>query len=212
VQVPCIDLGGAQLYFFPDVVLYRERGTYGGIPYSDLRISHAFTQFIEEGAVPADATIVGTTWRYVNKAGGPDRRFNNNRQIPIARYGVLVLSSSKGLNIHLHTSNASVSTTVADAWEEVCRAPCAHDLGRCAPDEATVADGPIAQACRVLGVAPGATAEEIGKAYHRLAQQYHPDKVADLAPEFQRLADQRMKEINQANDVLKDGGTGLAGV
>jgi preprotein translocase subunit Sec63 len=27
---------------------------------------------------------------------------------------------------------------------------------------------------------------------------YHPDKVASLAPEFQALAEQRMKEINAA--------------
>ena len=32
---------------------------------------------------------------------------------------------------------------------------------------------------------------------------YHPDKVAGLAPEFQALADTRMKEINAAYALLK---------
>jgi DnaJ-class molecular chaperone len=32
---------------------------------------------------------------------------------------------------------------------------------------------------------------------------YHPDKVVGLAPEFQALADKRMKEINAAYEVLK---------
>jgi hypothetical protein len=32
---------------------------------------------------------------------------------------------------------------------------------------------------------------------------YHPDKLAGLAPEFQALADRRMKEINAAHELLK---------
>jgi hypothetical protein len=45
-----------------------------------------------------DSTQVGTTWRYVAKNGGPDRRFNNNRQLPKMLYGELRLSSGSGLN------------------------------------------------------------------------------------------------------------------
>jgi DnaJ-class molecular chaperone len=45
--------------------------------------------------------------------------------------------------------------------------------------------------------------EEISASYHHLAQMYHPDKVAALAPEFQVLANQKMKEINWAYSLLK---------
>ncbi len=55
----------------------------------------------------------------------------------------------------------------------------------------------------VLGVGPGASREEIRAAYRRLVQQYHPDRVANLAPEFRELAEQRMKEINAAYQQLK---------
>jgi DnaJ-class molecular chaperone len=47
-------------------------------------------------------------------------------------------------------------------------------------------------------VSDHATESEISAAYRHLAQMYHPDKVAGLAPEFQMLADTRMKEINAA--------------
>ncbi|MBP6893181.1 MAG: DnaJ domain-containing protein [Pseudacidovorax sp.] len=49
-----------------------------------------------------------------------------------------------------------------------------------------------------LGVAPDATADEIRKAYRRLARKYHPDvsKEAD--------AQTRMREINEAHEVLGD--------
>jgi tetratricopeptide (TPR) repeat protein len=50
----------------------------------------------------------------------------------------------------------------------------------------------------VLGVPPGATAEEIQKAYHQLALTFHPD--VRKAPD----AEERMKEINAAYGVLGD--------
>ncbi|HRD98218.1 MAG TPA: DnaJ C-terminal domain-containing protein [Rubrivivax sp.] len=51
---------------------------------------------------------------------------------------------------------------------------------------------------QVLGVARDASAEEIRKAYRKLARKYHPDvsKEADAAA--------RMSEINEANTVLSD--------
>jgi tetratricopeptide (TPR) repeat protein len=55
----------------------------------------------------------------------------------------------------------------------------------------------------VLGVAPGASQEEIATAYRKLVQQYHPDKVAHLAPEYQEIATRRMKEINAAYTTMK---------
>jgi DnaJ like chaperone protein len=55
----------------------------------------------------------------------------------------------------------------------------------------------------ILGVPSSATQKEIRKAYRNLANQYHPDKVAHLGEEFQVLAEQRFKEIQEAYDKLK---------
>ena len=60
--------------------------------------------FIEEEGVPSDAEVVGHTWRFVNKSGGPDRRFNNNRQIPKVLYLQMRLRSSEGLRKVLYFS------------------------------------------------------------------------------------------------------------
>lgn len=54
----------------------------------------------------------------------------------------------------------------------------------------------------ILGVKPSATQDEIKTAYRKLANQYHPDKVAHLGKELQQLADQRFKEIQDAYDKL----------
>jgi molecular chaperone DnaJ len=50
----------------------------------------------------------------------------------------------------------------------------------------------------VLGVARGATPDEIKKAYRRLAMQYHPDRNQESG------AEARFKQINEAYEVLSD--------
>lgn len=52
----------------------------------------------------------------------------------------------------------------------------------------------------VLGVSPGATEEEIKKAYRELARKYHPDNYADSP--LADLAQEKMKEINEAYDTV----------
>ncbi len=53
---------------------------------------------------------------------------------------------------------------------------------------------------KVLGVSPGATQEEISKAYKKLAKKYHPD----LHPN-DKYAEAKMSEITAAYDALKNG-------
>ena len=51
----------------------------------------------------------------------------------------------------------------------------------------------------ILGVSKNATEEEIKAAYKKLVKQYHPD----LHPN-DKLAAEKFKEINEANEVLSD--------
>jgi uncharacterized membrane protein YkvA (DUF1232 family) len=50
----------------------------------------------------------------------------------------------------------------------------------------------------ILGITQDASREEIKAAYRRLATQYHPDKVQHLGKDFQKMAEARFKEIQQA--------------
>ena len=52
----------------------------------------------------------------------------------------------------------------------------------------------------VLGITKNATDDEIKKAYRKLARKYHPD----LNRDDPKTAEAKMKEINEAYDVLKD--------
>lgn len=51
----------------------------------------------------------------------------------------------------------------------------------------------------VLGVSKGASEEEIKKAYKKLARKYHPDMNPG-----DKEAEEKFKEINEANEVLSD--------
>lgn len=57
----------------------------------------------------------------------------------------------------------------------------------------------------VLGVSTNATDEEIKKAYRALVKKYHPDQYKGTA--FEAEANEKLKEINEAYDMLKNGGT-----
>ena len=54
---------------------------------------------------------------------------------------------------------------------------------------------------QTLGVPRTATAAEIKKAFRKLARQHHPDKQPG-----NRAAEQRFKDVNEANEVLSDPG------
>lgn len=53
---------------------------------------------------------------------------------------------------------------------------------------------------KILGVERNASDEEIKAAYRKLAMKFHPDRNKDNPAE----AEEKFKEINEANDILKD--------
>ncbi len=58
-------------------------------------------------------------------------------------------------------------------------------------------------AYKILEVEPTASDDEVKKAYRRMAVKYHPDKVEHLGPDFQKIAQEKFKEINAAYDGIK---------
>lgn len=104
VAIPCLKLNNLEFYFLPERLLVKRGSTFAAVFYKNLRIDGYTTRFIEDEGVPHDAQIVDYTWRYVNKSGGPDRRFNNNRQLPICAYSEYKLTSDTGIHEVLTTS------------------------------------------------------------------------------------------------------------
>ena len=110
INVPTVACGRDALLFLPDRVLLRSGQRWSDLTYGDLRATATPSRFIESGHVPHDGQHVDTTWQYVNVKGGPDRRFKNNRQLPIMLYGQLRFTSSTGLNWIVDCSRVDAST------------------------------------------------------------------------------------------------------
>lgn len=207
VQPWCVDAGDQQLYFMPDRLLIYGQGRYGAVAYDSLDIGLSLDRFIESGPVPGDATVVGSTYLYVNKNGTPDRRFANNREIPVVQYAQTVLSSPTGLNIHLQVS----SMLAAQALSGLRNSQRAQSTWQAHAASAGPGPGarpptkqqPIPRCYTVLGLRPDCTRDEATSAYRTLVKKYHPDLLAGMPADLAAIAEERMKEINAAFTDLK---------
>ena len=125
-----IKLRKDQIFILPDRLVVKGKKGWGVIEYSELHVGVGSQVFIESGLVPKDATVIGHTWQYVNKDGGPDKRFNNNRQLPKCTYGQLTFQSDTGLDIIIYLSNInqaqqfeSLVTRMLSEAEEIKKNP-----------------------------------------------------------------------------------------
>jgi hypothetical protein len=109
--------GKSTAYFYPGFVLVDggRKSDFAVIDITELEIASAPTDFTETEQAPSDSLFIGSTWAKANKNGTRDRRFKNNRELPILRYGSLHLSSAGGLNEALMFSNAEAGASFAAA-------------------------------------------------------------------------------------------------
>ena len=107
IPIPSIQVGIQTLCFLPEKILLLSKAGVASINYQDLKIEIDSTRFIESQSVPSDAEIVDYTWRFVNKSGGPDKRFKNNTKIPVCKYETINLRSSTGLNEQIMLSRCN---------------------------------------------------------------------------------------------------------
>ena len=110
---------GADLYVYPNfIVMYSSKTKFAIIGLDEIDFSQSYTRFVETGTVPRDTKIIDKTWFKVNKNGSPDKRFKGNYQIPVVKYGELVLRTKTGLNEEYQFSNYEFTEEFGNAFEE----------------------------------------------------------------------------------------------
>ena len=107
-QIVSFKDGKENLLFLPDKLFIMQGSKIGALNYDDISFKVSGTRFIETESVPRDAKVVDYTWEYVNKSGGPDKRFQNNRKLPICYYGELRMQSENGLNTLIMFSSVDI--------------------------------------------------------------------------------------------------------
>jgi hypothetical protein len=110
------NVGGRDLQIYPGFVMMRE-GTrdFALIEFPQMECQLAQSNYIEEDLAPSDAVQIGATWKRANKDGSRDRRFNDNYQIPVLRYGALAFASPTGLAEVYQISSYDKAATFAQA-------------------------------------------------------------------------------------------------
>jgi len=119
IPTPNILVGSQRIYFFPDRLFIFEGSEAGALGYESISLSVTQTGFIESDSIPNDSRKIGQTWRYVNKKGGPDRRFKDNRELPIMQYEQMHIRSSSGLNELLMVSRVGAFQNLASILNQV---------------------------------------------------------------------------------------------
>ncbi len=107
--------------FLPDKIIIVKGTKVGMASYMDLNIIQSYTPFIESDKVPSDAEVLRYTWKYVNRDGGPDKRFKNNRQYPVCKYGDLIISEGNNLYIRMMCSNYEKSEIFSEDFLTRCK-------------------------------------------------------------------------------------------
>ncbi len=103
---------GEDIYVYPGVaIIGRPGGSFAVIDMRALSLEYQQSLFVERDTPPGDAELAHYTWEKVNKNGQPDRRFKDNRQIPVMWYGTITLSTATGLReAYLVSSKSAVET------------------------------------------------------------------------------------------------------
>jgi len=80
----CISVDTKNLYFLPHVLVVQNGLDVSANSYDSVRLRVSEWN-LQVQSVPQDAEFLGYVWKFMNKDGGPDRRYNNNFQIPVIR-------------------------------------------------------------------------------------------------------------------------------
>lgn len=118
MKVPTIKARRNYLIFLPDRILVKSGSRWSDVEYSHLTMNVSQSRFIEHKTPPRDGLKVDERWQYANVKGGPDKRFKNNRRLPVMLYDEVYLTSDTGLSWIIQLSRHDP----ARWWERMLRA------------------------------------------------------------------------------------------
>lgn len=105
-----------EFFILPDKILIIKDYKVGTVNTNSIKVKYEESDFRETDAVPRDAKIIGKSWLYVNNNGSPDRRYKNNREVPICLYGELTITSKEGIHVVLIGSNVHSIESFYRKW------------------------------------------------------------------------------------------------
>ncbi|NLJ95949.1 MAG: hypothetical protein GX321_02250 [Clostridiales bacterium] len=98
-------LGKITLVILPHYYIITNKSEVGIIVTSNIMITTKPCPYAELDDVPEDTEVIYSRWQYVNKDSSKDKRYKDNKKIPICNYGLIHLKSDKGFMIMILSSS-----------------------------------------------------------------------------------------------------------
>ena len=93
-----LNRNGADIYMYSGFfVMFESPSRMGILDITELEIEYEATRFVETDAIPPDSQQVGEAWEKSNKDGSRDKRYAENRQFPVIKYGEITFRSGSGI-------------------------------------------------------------------------------------------------------------------
>ena len=111
-ELPLVFLNrnGADIYIYPGFfVMYDSPSRLGILDITELDVDYQANHFIEREIIPQDSKRVGEAWEKSNKDGSRDKRYAENRQLPVMEYGEVTFRSGSGIYEKYMFSNAEAA-------------------------------------------------------------------------------------------------------
>lgn len=93
-----LNRNGADIYMYSGFfVMFESPSRMGILDIKELEVEYEATKFVETDAIPTDSQQVGEVWEKSNKDGSRDKRYAENRQLPVIKYGEITFRSGSGI-------------------------------------------------------------------------------------------------------------------
>jgi hypothetical protein len=215
-----LEAGKRSIFFFPEGALLYEDDRYEPLRYDMFEVAISTAPFYGKETMPGDAkvaaeasprsgrSVVLLTLLEIGLPGGRSVRLQVSSREAAARFaGAFGVESRKSPREWGQGQEQQHPQRHAERPNEET-----ESAGSASHDEplATEAGARVASAYTTLGLSRGASRDQIGAAYRKLARANHPDKVANEPSHVREESERRMKEINAAYSLLKRRGSGPA--
>ena len=120
-ELPLVFLNrnGADIYIYPGFfVMYGSPSRMGILDITELEVDYKPNRFIEQETVPQDSKRVGEAWEKSNKDGSRDKRYSENRKLPVMEYGEITFRSGSGIYEKYMFSDAEAAERFVDSLLE----------------------------------------------------------------------------------------------
>lgn len=118
-KILTLKLRKKEVLFLPDKLLIIQGKQIAVVNYSNLSIKLSERNCVEHDGVASDSKVVDHTWKYLNKNGTPDKRFSDNRQLPVCLYGKIEIADlNNNFCVELQMSSYDIYSEIKEKLQE----------------------------------------------------------------------------------------------